>query len=62
MKNCVADLTVADSVEGLEEDDAAADMEMNLHVRTPFLDEKASACHAIGVFAENVGATFVPYP
>jgi hypothetical protein len=51
---------VLDQIEGLEEDES--DPSLNLHVRTAFLDEKASACHAIGVFAEQVGAAFVPYP
>lgn len=37
-------------------------MPVNLQIRTAYLDEKAAACHAIGVLAEHTGAPFLQYP
>lgn len=52
-----------DTVEGLEDDeDDEGDEIIDYHVRTAFLDEKASACHALGVLAEMTGSHFLPYP
>lgn len=31
------------------------------HVRTGVMDEKASACEALGIYAANTGALFLPY-
>ena len=46
---------------GIEEDEDESSA-VDLSIRTAFLDEKSSACHAIGIFAQEVGAAFVPYP
>lgn len=43
----------------LEEDEQDDDVDVS--VRTSFLDEKASAAHAIGVLALHTGAAFLPY-
>jgi hypothetical protein len=34
----------------------------DVSIRTSFLDEKASAAHAIGMLASTIGAAFLPYP
>lgn len=46
-------------IEGIESDEEDEEYS-SYHVRTAFLDEKASAVHAIGMIAEHVGGQFAP--
>ncbi len=40
---------------------ASDDEDVDVSVRTSFLDEKSAACQAIGSFAVHTGAAFIPY-
>lgn len=51
----------AEDATGIEGDEDEEEELVNLQVRTGYLDEKSSACAAIGELAEHVGAAFVPY-
>lgn len=46
--------------QGLEID-GDEDGDIDVSVRTSFLDEKSAACQAIGSFANHVRANFIPY-
>eukprot|EP01114_Cavostelium_apophysatum_P006244 TRINITY_DN1748_c0_g1_i1.p1 TRINITY_DN1748_c0_g1~~TRINITY_DN1748_c0_g1_i1.p1 ORF type:complete len:1062 (-),score=285.77 TRINITY_DN1748_c0_g1_i1:27-3212(-) len=54
-----AEVEGGDGIEG--DEDEEDDENGSFTVRTAYMDEKASACRAIGIIAEHTKANFVPY-